>query len=120
MQDHTWSASVSVCERDQLQLCLVFISATQRKLGDERGTEIKPRKRRRAEENKSKLTEHMAVVSHSAGEKTNSDLASSTENKLRLAVHSFLAKNTFNLELCFGKSWLNAVSQAQTGFHTFL
>lgn len=61
----------------------------------------------------------MAVVSHSVGKKTNSDL-STTENKLGLAVHSFLAKNTFNLELCFDMSWLNAASQAQTGFHTFL
>lgn len=112
--------SVCVRERDQVQLCLVFISATQRKLGDEGGTEIKPRKRRRAEENKYKPTERMAVVSHSVGKKTNSDLSSSTENKLGLAVHSFLAKNTFNLELCFDKNWLNAASQAQTGFHTFL
>lgn len=96
-----------MCERDQVQPCLVFISATQRKLRDEGGTEIKPRKRRRAEENKYKLTEHMAV-------------SSSTESKLGLAVHSFLAKNIFNLGLCFDKSWLDAASQAQTGIHTFL
>lgn len=112
--------SACVCERDQVQLCLVFISATQRKLGDEGGREIKPRKRRRAEENKYKLTERMAVVSHSAGKKANIDLLSSAENKLGLAVNSFLAKKIFNLELCFDKSWLNAASQAQTGFHTFL
>lgn len=111
---------VCVCEGDQVQLCLVFISATQRKLRDEGGTEIKPRKRRRAEENKYKLTERRAVVSHSAGEKTNSDLSCRTENKLGLGVHSFLAKNIFNLELYFDKSWLNAASQAQTGVHTFL
>lgn len=64
---HTEYVCVCVCERDQVQLCLVLISATQRKLGDEGGTEIKPRKRRRAEENKYKLTARMAVVSHSAG-----------------------------------------------------
>lgn len=67
-----------MCERDQVQLCLVFISATQRKLGDEGGAEIKSRKRRRAEENKYKLTARTAAVSHSAGIKGNaSDLSSS-------------------------------------------